>query len=107
MKNNRIKSGTQPRAKAVRIEFMHAAANKISVIGTFNGWHPNATPMTRAGEGRWIEVLMLPPGTYEYQFFVDGKSMTDPQAPQTAPNLSGEVNSILTVPARQTEGQQL
>jgi hypothetical protein len=97
MKENQIKTASQPVAKSVRIEFIHATATEISIIGTFNGWRHDATPMTRVGGDRWIEELLLPPGVYEYQLVVDGKWMSDPQAPKSAPNPFGEVNSILRV----------
>ncbi len=97
MKKNQIKTASQSSAKSVRIEFIHATATEISIIGTFNGWRHDATPMTRVGDGRWFEELLLPPGLYEYQFVVDGKWVPDPQAPKSAPNPFGEVNSILKV----------
>ena len=100
MKKKQINTAVQPSAKAVCIEFIHATATKINIIGTFNGWRNDVTPMTHVGESRWIEVLLLSPGVYEYQFVVDGKWMPDPQAPKSVPNLFGEANSILTVPRR-------
>jgi 1,4-alpha-glucan branching enzyme len=86
-----------PSRKPVRFELIHATARSISIIGSFNGWRHDATPMSRVGADRWFQVLLLPPGTYEYQFLVDGKWMPDPQARKTTPNQFGEVNSILKV----------
>ena len=97
MKKNQIKTASKLSARLIRIEFIHATAVKISIIGTFNGWRLDATPMTRVSNGRWCEELLLPPGVYEYQLVVDGKWMPDPQAPKSAPNPFGEVNSILRV----------
>jgi 1,4-alpha-glucan branching enzyme len=97
MRKNQLHTVTRPATKAVRFEFIHATATKISITGTFNGCRGDATPMTRVGGRRWIEVLLLSPGIYEYQFVVDGVWMPDPQAPKSAPNPFGEVNSILKV----------
>jgi 1,4-alpha-glucan branching enzyme len=83
--------------KPVHMELIHATARSISIIGTFNGWRHEATPMTRVGEGRWFQELLLPPGVYEYQFLIDGKWLPDPQGPKTTPNPFGEVNSVLEV----------
>jgi 1,4-alpha-glucan branching enzyme len=91
------KTDGQPSPKSVHIEFIDANAMTISIIGTFNCWRHDATPMTRDGEGRWFKELLLPPGVYEYQFLVDGKWMPDPQAANTAPNPFGEVKSVLRV----------
>ena len=104
MKKNKPNKKTtgQPSAKSVQIEFIHANATTISIIGTFNGWRHEATPMTRVGESRWFKELLLPPGVYEYQFLIDGRWLPDPQASKTAPNPFGEVNSVLQVPSSNT-----
>jgi 1,4-alpha-glucan branching enzyme len=47
--------------------------NAVSVAGTFNGWDAAAHPMTDAdGDGVWELALRLAPGTYAYQFVLDG-----------------------------------
>jgi 1,4-alpha-glucan branching enzyme len=99
MKNNKPnnKSAGERRTKPVHIEFTHATATKISIAGTFNDWHPGATPMVPIGEGRWVKELVLPPGVYEYRMVVDGKWLPDPRATETAPNPFGEINSVLKV----------
>jgi len=97
MKKNQIKTEFKLSAWLVRIEFIHATADKISIIGTYNAWRLDATPMTRVSNGRWCEELLLPPGVYEYQLVADGKWIPDPPIPQSAPNPLGEANSRLTV----------
>jgi 1,4-alpha-glucan branching enzyme len=95
--NNPRQHDGQPSWKSVRIEFIHAKATTISIIGTFNRWQIGAAPMTRVGEDRWFTELVLPPGVYEYQFLVDGQWMPDPRTDKTPPNPFGEVNSVLKV----------
>lgn len=99
MKKNKAnhKTGGQAAMKSVRIQFEHVAAMTISIIGTFNHWRHDATPMTGVGEGSWFKELWLPPGVYEYQLLVDGRWIADPRAAKTAPNPFGEVNSVLKV----------
>ena len=101
------KSDGQPSPKVVHIEFVDPNAKAVSIIGTFNGWRHDATPMNRVCEGRWFKQLSLPPGVYEYQLLVDGKWLPDPQAAKTAPNPFGEVKSILTVTGPRNERPRL
>lgn len=56
-------------------------ANGVTVVGAFNGWDAQATPLTRAADGVWSTSLTLskPHGT-EYRFMVDGRSVADPYA---------------------------
>ncbi len=81
----------------VLLEFTHTTAARVSVAGTFNDWHPEATPMVPLGNGRWVKLLALPPGAYEYRLVVDGEWIRDPGESETAPNPFGEMNSVLNV----------
>ena len=67
------------------------------MAGTFNDWRPGVTPTVSLGDGRWVKVLVLRPGVYEYRLMVDGEWMPDPRASETAPNPFGEMNSVLEV----------
>lgn len=54
------------------------AAKAVLLAGSFNGWKPDATPMTKNGQGDWSATLDLPPGRYEYKFVVDGNWCCEP-----------------------------
>jgi 1,4-alpha-glucan branching enzyme len=84
----------------VRFDFTHPEASEVFIAGTFNDWKPQVTPMLSLGNGRWLKVLALPPGTYEYRFVIDGEWMSDPQASRVVPNPFGSVNSVLEVSRR-------
>ena len=73
-------------------------AREVSVVGCFNGWRPNATPLKKTGAGEWAVRLMLRSGQYEYRFAVDGRWSEDPRASQHVANPFGEFNSVLVVP---------
>jgi len=73
-------------------------AREVSVVGCFNGWRPNATPLKSTGDGEWAVRLMLRCGQYEYRFAVDGRWSEDPRASQHVANPFGEFNSVLVVP---------
>ena len=84
-------------AKRIHFEFTSPTAEAVAIAGTFNEWEPNATPMIALGQGRWVKVLALPPGDYEYRLVVDGQWTTDPMASEAAPNPFGGLNSIRKV----------
>src|ERR1039457_5219074 len=73
-------------------------AREVSVVGCFNGWRPNATPLKNTGAGEWAVRLMLRSGQYEYRLAVDGRWSEDPRASQHVANPFGEFNSVLAVP---------
>ncbi len=86
-----------PALPRVRLTCQAPGARAVFVAGTFNQWHPTATPLQPAGEHLWAVELELPPGVYEYRFIVDGCWQHDPAAAQQAPNPFGSLNSVLTV----------
>jgi 1,4-alpha-glucan branching enzyme len=81
----------------IRFEFTHPTAETVSVAGCFNHWQPEAKPLHSSGGGHWLKETVLPPGTYEYCFVVDGRWMPDPSALESVPNPFGGRNSILRV----------
>ena len=61
--------------------FCHAPeAKQVSIVGDFNNWAPNATPMIRQPDGCWMVSLELRHGYHEYVFLVDDKRVLDPKA---------------------------
>jgi 1,4-alpha-glucan branching enzyme len=81
----------------VILTFFAPEAKVVQVAGTFNGWHPEASPLEHGGDGEWIARLMLKSGQYEYRFVVDGEWSDDPQAAQSVANPHGGFNSVLKV----------
>src|SRR5688572_19571229 len=88
----------QARAEdAVKISFTLEAprARTVSVAGEFNGWAPDAWPMTRGEGGVFRREARLAPGVYRYKFVVDGEWTHDPKNPRRDPDAFG--NSVLVV----------
>jgi 1,4-alpha-glucan branching enzyme len=78
--------------------FRHAPeAKKVSIIGDFNNWNPNATPMIRQPDGRWMTSLELNHGHHRYLFIVDGEPMLDPHANGITRNERNERVSLIAV----------
>jgi hypothetical protein len=70
---------------------------KVTVVGSFNNWDPEATPLRRE-DGVWSTILVLAPGSYEYLFFENGaRWVTDPLAVQTRDDGFGGSNAVLDV----------
>ena len=98
---------TQPREMADASFSCHApGAEAVFVAGTFNGWDPAATPLTRRADGTWATNLDLPPGRHEYKFVIDGRWCCEPgcddpapACPHCVPNSFGTMNRVVEVPA--------
>ena len=84
----------------VWFEFSNAAAREVTIAGSFNNWDVSNLRMVHVGRGRWLRVIFLQPGRYEYLFVVDGRCVVDPRATESAPNVFGCANSVLSVPAQ-------
>ncbi len=83
--------------RPVTFNFQNPAAGRVAIAGTFNDWHPSATPMVPLGHGNWAKTLELKPGTYEYLFVVDGHWVADPGSAVTVSNPFGGINCCVTV----------
>ena len=92
--------GPDPAAlRAIRMVFVpdQATTEQVSVAGTFNGWDATVTQMERRGDA-FVTQLVLPPGSYEYMFVLDGETwVTDPLAGQTRDDGFGRENAVLDV----------
>ncbi len=56
-------------------------ARDASVVGDFNDWNPEATPLERSDAGLWKATVPIEDGAWRYLFFVDGEWMRDPENP--------------------------
>jgi hypothetical protein len=72
-------------------------AESVSVIGSFNNWHPGGYEMKKAGDQTsWNLILRLPAGRYEYSFVVDGgKIVPDPGAELYQEDGFGSRNAVM------------
>ena len=74
-------------------------AQRVSVVGDFNGWDSAADAMTRDPvSGLWSHTLALRPGRHVYAFVVDDSVwMRDPRSPEAADEDFGRPGSVLLV----------
>ena len=84
--------------RLVPITFVDPAAGTVAVVGSFNGWSPAATPMTKLEDGRWRAEIRLNPGSFEYKLAVNGaRWISDPENPASVPDGFGGRNSVLKI----------
>ena len=71
--------------RLVRMIFDDPSARRVAVVGDFNGWRGDATPMQRdARTGRWAVTLALRDGEHRYAIVVDNTRWAgDPPARAT------------------------
>jgi|SRR5690348_11950362 len=101
-----VTSPRSPSSDSIRvIKFVLVAphAATVSVVGDFNNWDAQATPMTRTPTGgTWSVALKLPAGRHVYAFVVNGANGTsqwvaDPTAPLAPEDGLGAPNSVVLV----------
>jgi len=94
-------AAAEPGLRFVRLAYVPSdpSVAKVTVVGSFNNWDPDATPLRRQ-DGVWSTILVLAPGSYEYMFFENGaRWVTDPLAVQTRDDGFGGANAVLDVGA--------
>ncbi len=86
----------------VRFVLVDSTARSVSVVGDFNGWRPDGTPLVAAPKpGVWSVSLRLAPGRHEYAFIVDGKRwVVDPASIASSDEFGTESSVLLVAPAR-------
>jgi hypothetical protein len=84
--------------RLVRLMFADPQARRVAVVGDFNGWRSDATPLElEPGTQRWSVTIALRDGQHRYAFVVDGtRWVPDPSAQRRGMN-DGRVYSLLNV----------
>jgi hypothetical protein len=74
---------------------------RVAIVGDFNDWDPQATPLARLSGNAWGVMVKLPPGRYRYSFVLDGSRwIADPGAPRAADDDFDFHSSVTTILAR-------
>ncbi len=78
-----------------------AEAKHAVVLGEWNGWNPEATPMQRDHDGSWTATATLPTGRpYRFRYLLDGARWLNDDAPDALlPNQFGSEDSVLALDA--------
>lgn len=65
------------KGEAVEFRFFRPNAERVHVVGDFNGWRVDGLPMERSPQGYWQARLRLPAGTFRFRYYADGQWYTD------------------------------
>lgn len=76
-------------------------ARSVHVLGTFNDWRPGSIALEdQDHDGVWRATVVLPAGTYEYMFVVDGERwVPDHLSERLVADEFGRENSVVIVRA--------
>jgi len=76
-------------------------ARSVHVLGSFNDWRPGSIALEdQDHDGVWRATIVLPEGTYEYMFVVDGERwVPDHLAERLVADDFGRENSVVIVRA--------
>jgi negative regulator of sigma E activity len=88
-----------PALQTVRFVVLAPGAAHVSLVGDFNDWTEDATPMQRiATSDLWAASVPMKPGRYRYAFVADGTTwLVDPDAPPALDDDFGRPNSVVTI----------
>ena len=77
-----------------------AGAENVSLVGEFNEWRPDATPMTRLKSGEFKVSLDLATGQeYQFRYLINGRTWeNDWEADKYLPSgIAGAENSVVVL----------
>ena len=86
--------------ECVEFEFFRPQAREVYVVGDFNDWQQDRTPMERLADGHWRVRLSLPGGVFRFRYHADGEWFTDYAAFGIEPGPAG-IDSVVLVPEQQ------
>lgn len=74
-------------------------AKNVAVVGSFNEWNGQATPLKKLKNGSFKGTIDLDAGTaYEFRYLVDGQYQNEQEADAFAWNdFAGAENSVLSI----------
>jgi 1,4-alpha-glucan branching enzyme len=85
-----------------RVTFKHTPtveAETVAVLGEFNDWEPEATPLAKRQDGSYSATLSLDaPGSYRFRYLLDGKIWeNEGEADGEERNRFGSKDSVIEV----------
>jgi hypothetical protein len=87
-----------PSLREVEIVFYAPEARSVNLAGDFNGWDTRSHAMKLGPGGTWRMSLRVPPGLYQYNFYVDQGQWADNPGNQAQVNDGfGGRNALLFV----------
>lgn len=91
------KTGTANAGRTEVFSFRSPEALRVQLVGDFTQWQEHPINLQKADDGTWKATVILPPGTHQYKFVVDGEWCDDPACTQRARNPFGGENMMRQV----------
>ena len=91
---NKSSEKAKLKTKKVRFNLYAPEAERVFLAGDFNSWDVANLPMKKDNKGTWEASFTLPPGRYEYRFWVDEIWHDDPNAQERVENPFGGQNCV-------------
>jgi len=89
--------GNNSNGRAQAFSIRAAGASTVQLVGDFTQWQERPISLQKDTDGTWKATVILPPGTHQYRFVVDGEWCDDPACTQRAPNPFGGENMMRQV----------
>jgi hypothetical protein len=87
-----------PAGVGTRFRYRDPEARSVFLVGGFNGWNPQATPLSGPDkDGVWEVIIPLKSGVWRYEFVVDGRWTAPPDAPRYEDDGFGGRHGVLEV----------
>jgi 1,4-alpha-glucan branching enzyme len=84
--------------EGVRFTVSAPEAKHVSLVGSFNGWAKNVTPMKFVDGVLWSVVVPLKEGEYPFMYVIDGvRWLTPPHADDFVTDGFGQTNGVVVV----------
>lgn len=86
-------------AGIVRFTILAPGAKQVHLVGSFNGWGKNATPMKiMDSSGLWLVDVPLKEGEHTFMYLIDGTQwITPPLAEDFVTDGFGQANGVVIV----------
>ena len=85
------------RTKKTSFQVAWPEADTVALVGNFNEWNEDATPMKKNRSGVWKADLALDEGNYEFRYLVNGNEWRNDDDTASTPNVFGSYNSAFSV----------
>jgi 1,4-alpha-glucan branching enzyme len=80
---------------------LEPSTERVTVVGDFNAWNPEAHPLEKVERGGWQTVIELEEGTsYQYRYLVNGRDWYTDADCAVCANPFGSENNVLPLAAR-------
>jgi 1,4-alpha-glucan branching enzyme len=100
VKNKAIEPGlSKPLAGNVRFTMLAPGASQVFLVGSFNGWRKDATPLKVIdSSGLWAVEIPLKEGEHTFMYLIDGvRWITPPSADDFVTDDFGHTNGVVIV----------